>query len=70
MLKQAQLTVVNKLIREIESFKESKNLRTLTREIRQVYKLKRKIEKNKFNVDYTKDVKKVAIAIQYGLSND
>jgi hypothetical protein len=33
-----------------------------------VYKLKRKIEKNKFNVDYTKDIKKAAIAIQYELS--
>lgn len=70
MLKQAQLTVVNKLIKRIESSKESENLRSLTREIRQVYKLKRKIEKNKFNVDYTKDVKKAAIAIQCELPND
>lgn len=64
----AQLTVVNKLIKEIESSKGSENLKFLTREIRQVYKLKRKIEKNKFNVDYTKDVKKVAISISYELS--
>lgn len=64
----AQLTVVNKLIKEIESLKGSENLKFLTREIRQVYKLKRKIEKNKFNVDYTKDLKKAAIAIQYELS--
>lgn len=64
----AQLTVVNKLIKEIESLKGSENLRTLAREVRQVYKLKRKIEKNKFNVDYTKDVKKVAISINFELS--
>lgn len=64
----AQLTVVNKLIKEIESLKGSENLRTLAREVRQVYKLKRKIEKNKFNIDYTKDVKKVAIAFQCELS--
>ena len=70
MLKQAQLTVVNKLIKKIESLKESENLRSLTREIRKVYKLKRKIEKSKFNIDYTKDVKKAAIAIQCELAND
>jgi len=70
MLKQAQLTVVNKLIKKIESSNGSENLRSLVREIRQVHKLKRKIEKNKFNVDYTKDVKKVAIAIQCELAND
>ncbi len=66
----AQLTVVNKLIKEIESSKGSENLKTLAREIKLVYKLKRKIEKNKFNVDYTKDIKKVAIAIQCELPND
>ncbi|MDD3450941.1 hypothetical protein [Sulfurimonas sp.] len=64
----AQLTVVNKLINEIESSRGSENLKFLTREIRQVYKLKRKIEKNKFNVNYTKDVKKVAISINSELS--
>lgn len=64
----AQLIVVNKLIKEIESSIGSENLKFLTREIRQVYKLKRKIEKNKFNVDYTKDVKKVAISINSELS--
>lgn len=69
MLRQAaQLTVVNKLIKEIESSRGSENFRTLAREVKQVYKLKRKIEKNKFNVDYTKDIKKAAIAIQYELS--
>lgn len=61
----AQLTVVNKLIKEIESSRGSENLKFLTREIRQVYKLKRK---NKFNVDYTKDVKKVASSINSELS--
>lgn len=68
MLKQAQLTVVNKLIQEIEFSKaERHNLRGLAREIRQVHRLKRKIQKNKIYVDYTKDVKKIAIAIYHGL---
>ena len=60
MLKRAQLTVVNKLIKEIESSPDDEDLRPLTREIKQVYRLKRKIEKNKSYVDYTKDVKKIA----------
>lgn len=68
MLKQAQLTVVNKLIKEIEFMRDGDNLRRLNREIKQVHRLKRKIEKNKIYVDYTKDVKKVAIAIYSGLS--
>ena len=55
-------------IKEIESLEGSENLRILAREARQVYKLKRKIKKNRFNIDYTKDVKKVAIAFQCELS--
>lgn len=45
MLKQAQLTVVNKLIKEIESSTDDEDLKPLARDIKQVYRLKRKIEK-------------------------
>lgn len=75
MLKQAQLTVVNKLIKEIESSTDDEDLKPLARDIKQVYRLKIKKKykihknkkKNKSYVDYTKDVKKVARSIYSGL---